>query len=569
MNQKTNFQSNSKKVFVLLFGVLIISSCQQEAIEPASVAETAIAIKNQTLEEALGEEIDRLKLVALSRDFKVPIQEAQEIAMETASQMRELEGILTKSPLAISSVEKIIGDRKEQVVDTKSEEVTNDTTVSDMYLFNFENDQGYVLMSGDERAAGVLAYASRGHLGDSIDNPGQGLLLERSMYFIENKRKEFETMERELIIAGEEDMFQQLPKEVQDSLINEGIFDEDGKRIITKAAQSSCYDVSVKGGPAFAWSNCDNENNKNNKYYCRWTRSARTSNWRTTTYKPLLKTLWNQKIDYNADVDHKCPERASGRAPVGCVATAVGQILTYHHTEGTRPKVSVFKGRTINWEDMVDIIADSVKEGHIFSGYSNVKSSKARGDISHLLFHLGDNDLLDMDYACDGSVSNNRDALRTFKKLGYNGSWLTGYDGNKVVSEIISNRPVYISGCGIKKRCFLGWCLKPYESCHAWVLDGYVSRSQTISVTYRHTCNPSLTHTASYSRTHKLVHNNFGWGNENNDKDQLKGTAKTDSGWYRKGLFDSNNGPDAASETYRSGDPKNFKYDNKMIINIR
>ena len=70
-------------------------------------------------------------------------------------------------------------------------------------------------------------------------------------------------------------------------------------------------------------------------------------------------------------------------------------------------------GKTLNWKGMKRITGNNK--------FSNINSVNSQGkkDIAHLLFRLGDSDLLDMNYGCDGSGSNIRKALRTFKKLGY------------------------------------------------------------------------------------------------------------------------------------------------------
>ena len=311
----------TKQAFIMLAFTLVIFSCDKQEIEPAQVGKTTIKLSEQTPQEVFGAQTDQLKLVALTGNYKLSLQNAQEIAMETATQMRTLEGVLTKSPLSIASVEKIKGDKKELIIDTKSEEAKKDS-VSDMYLFNFENDQGYVLMSADERVPGVLAYSTEGHLGNKIENPGQGILLERAYYYMQKKRKEFKAKEKELIIAAKEDLFQKLPKKEQEKLIEKGLFDKNGKVITSKFFY-----------PLFECTNLYT--------------SRSTGVWTTTEKKPpLMKTLWRQSIGYNDFVTTICSY--GRRAPVGCVATAVGQIMAFHKSPAT------FKGRKMDWDKMVE-----------------------------------------------------------------------------------------------------------------------------------------------------------------------------------------------------------------------
>lgn len=57
---------------------------------------------------------------------------------------------------------------------------SDDTLSIDIHIFNFANDEGYAMMSGDDRLPSLLAITDRGSIndGDVIDNPGVGIFLE-------------------------------------------------------------------------------------------------------------------------------------------------------------------------------------------------------------------------------------------------------------------------------------------------------------------------------------------------------------------------------------------------------
>ena len=57
---------------------------------------------------------------------------------------------------------------------------SDDTLSLDIHIFNFANDEGYAMMSGDDRLPSLLAITDRGSIndGDVIDNPGVGIFLE-------------------------------------------------------------------------------------------------------------------------------------------------------------------------------------------------------------------------------------------------------------------------------------------------------------------------------------------------------------------------------------------------------
>lgn len=57
---------------------------------------------------------------------------------------------------------------------------SDDTLSIDIHIFNFANDEGYAMMSGDDRLPSLLAITDRGSIndGDVIDNPGVGVFLD-------------------------------------------------------------------------------------------------------------------------------------------------------------------------------------------------------------------------------------------------------------------------------------------------------------------------------------------------------------------------------------------------------
>ncbi len=521
-----------KKLY-LFFITIIIASCVSDNVEKSVLSETTISsIENSSLDK---NEIDGLKFVALTGNTKISLKEAQELALYTANQMREVEGIVTKAPLKIASVEVIKDAVKKEYVKTKGVEEK-----ADLYLLNFENNQGYVLTSADRRVPGVFAYNSVGRLGDTIYNPGQAILLERVMYYMQKKKEEFKKNRLKLAITGQEELFKKLSKKQQEKLIKKGLFDKNGKRIVTKMISPDCWALPYE------------DDYYNEPEYQEPPRYEYGS-WETVYKKaPLVKTLWSQSGSYNDKVGKYCPSKKD-EAPVGCVAVAVGQVMAYHK------KPTRFKGEYMNWDDMT----------HIDSG-----------DMFSKIY---------MTYSCDGSGAKDKKAEETFHKLGYTAN-LIDYDSNKAISEIKNNRPVYVSGSSLKytKKYTTGWWIFKkkyikitYDGGHAWVLDGYVKRARKVTVTKPNHCAPpnviSDLITYTYYETDELVHNNFGWSGDEKggddfsyyDKKKDKWIRKSKTGWYHKGLFDSNNFRNETSNTYKSGIAGNYQYKNQMITNIK
>jgi len=175
---------------------------------------------------------------------------------------------------------------------------------------------------------------------------------------------------------------------------------------------------------------------------------------------PLLTTTWNQDIYYNAE----CPEDASGpggHVYVGCVATAMGQVMKYHnhpqqgtgsHTYYCSPYGSLtadFGATTYNWSSMPNSLYNH-----------NIA-------VATLLFHLGVS--VDMDYGPNGSgaySSDARDALVNYFNYSSDAQmiWKDDYSSTDwqdiIKADLEASRPVYYNGQGP-------------DGGHAFVCDGY------------------------------------------------------------------------------------------------
>ncbi|UZD41823.1 C10 family peptidase [Capnocytophaga ochracea] len=505
-------------------------SCQREEADAPFATDTDISVLPNT--ETKASDNGLLGWVALTGQTHISAEEAQETALATAMQMREVEGIVTKAPLKIGSVEVVKGDTRKPYVPTKGNAKPEQAEV---YIVNFANNQGYVITSADRRIPSVLAYNSYGHLGDTITNPGQAILFSYMQAYIEEQRAAFEANKEKLATEAEEAIFKQLSKERQAELIAQGLFDKEGKRVKSK------FEPDEGKGRKFKNFLCIEPDHYKEDIYI-------YGEWKTDVIGPLVKTLWSQENDYNEKVSMQC---GNNKAPVGCVATALGQLIAYHK------KPAVFKGRTMHWDDITKVDA-----GAMFSSidnYSVGSNPTAVEDIQYLLAHLGDSDLLAMNYKCDGSGSSR--ALEALHTLGYNSSLSVSYNNAQAISEIKNNRPVYIEGCSTEvKHKFLGIHYDTsYEDCHAWILDGFVVIKR--KKTHYYKCSVGNLYVFESEDGYSLVHNNLGWGGS------TYGYTNNGSGWYLTGFF--NTKKNSPSNTYKSQDGYDFKYKNSIIINIK
>ena len=534
------------KKFLPIFIVAgLFFSCQREEADAPFATDTDISVLPST--ETKASDNGLLGWVALTGQTHISAEEAQETALATAIQMREVEGIVTKAPLKIGSIEVVKGDTRKPYVPTKGNAKPEQ---ADVYIVNFANNQGYVITSADRRVPSVLAYNSYGHLGDTITNPGQAILFSYMQAYIEEQRADFEANKEKLATEAEEAIFKQLSKERQAELIAQGLFDKEGKWIRTKEKPNELMSICD-----LAKQHRENEKRgiKNDCEVCEMGIRSEVGEWETNhLIPPLIKTLWHQRGEYNDFLSLKCSD--SEEVLLGCVAVAVGQLMGYYK----RPPF--FKGREMHWDDMTKVDA-----GDMFStidNYSVGYNSTAKEDIQYLLAHLGDGDYLKMDYGCGESGSTIYRAIQTLTKLGYIVTE-RGYDRNAVIKQVINKNPVYIRGRSEKKEHrLLGINFyNTYDGGHAWIIDGYVSKTRRIS--YYSECPPDEgQYVGGTDEYFSLVHHNFGWGGFRD------GSSTSGTGWYRPDIFDTN-GHKRPSNTYKGGEKGNYQYQLEVMYVVQ
>ena len=426
---------------------------------------------------ALSAKLKAWELLSVTDDMQVSLEEAKRQALAMAYQMQSQETVsgvslfARSSPISIEHVEELTDGRAQQVY-------RNDSKETDFYLIHFSNDKGYALVSADKRVPGVMAYNSSGDM-DTDNNPGQAIMFSAIQNYV--------AVQKELYEKKKDSLKQSALKKFKEHLEKQRLANP---KFMASADKSIGDDDKDRG------KGCSLED-------IHFTGDLLVdAPWIVIEQKdPLLRTVWGQSVKYNDLVSTRCPD---DEAPVGCVATAVGQIMAYHK------KPYVFKGRIMHWTDMTP---------HKYSTINNVNST-AVTDIQHLLARLGDNDLLKMRYGCRSSGAYDEEVIKTFKSLGYNvGNIIEYLSVYNIRKDILANRPVYISGCDSSAK----------DNCHAWVLDGYMKKEKE-TLEYRYIdCSGFYGQKEEIrgSITEDFVHCNFGWSGNS-------------SGWYRVDVFDTN-----------------------------
>ncbi|MDD4216685.1 MAG: C10 family peptidase [Bacteroidales bacterium] len=182
------------------------------------------------------------------------------------------------------------------------------------------------------------------------------------------------------------------------------------------------------------------------------------------TVTKLLHTTWDQGRYYNAH----CPEDPAGtdgRVVVGCVATALGQVINYFRYPEQGTGSYGYEHPDYGW-----IEVDFSQQNYNYDQMP-IKPTDYNDDIARLLYNIGVS--VDMDYGSNSSgMWNHKGAytLRTY--FGYDDSCTylfkdslpEDFDWNgTLVEHLNQNIPLY----------YAGWGDYDYISGHAFVLDGY------------------------------------------------------------------------------------------------
>ena len=261
-----------------------------------------------------------------------------------------------------------------------------------------------------------------------------------------------------------------------------------------------------------------------------------TTPWELGSYvDPLIESEWGQYYPYNLLLD-----RIDGTLPpAGFVATAVAQIMGYYK----RPS-------GYDWEQMIPFVLGMNA------------SSSLENEFGTLFKTLGER--LDMNYSLDGRGAPSENVPSVLRSYGYSSGDLESYSLDKIKSELVSMRPVYIDGYSIKEEVWentflwFGRYVTKYSEGHAWVIDGFKGlRREMLERDYE-------THEILKTTVQniELVHCNFGWNG-------------TDNGYYYDQAFATNEGDvdvpgtDLASENPEEGEAGNFQYNFHIITNIK
>lgn len=152
-----------------------------------------------------------------------------------------------------------------------------------------------------------------------------------------------------------------------------------------------------------------------------------------------IPVKWGQEYPFNMYVPCMCDDLSQkyhGRAPAGCVAVAVAQVMAFHANP------SKYK-----WNLLLS------------SQYISEKSpNEVKMEVANLMYDIGK--LVDMYYDCSGSGSYISKTQKAFAQNGYIYDSVEDYNTEGIVESIDNDCPVLLSGA------------TSHNEGHLWVVDG-------------------------------------------------------------------------------------------------
>jgi hypothetical protein len=409
-----------------------------------------------------------------------------------------------------------------------------------LYIVNYKNNKGWLVISGDKRTEAILAYSNEGFFEPEKSNAGVAIWLDDLAEHIYALKQTHEgdttTADYNLwqIIEAQQCMAAILPPTGD---LNIGIGGSGGYWIVDHIV---------------------------------------TTPLPTTTKGPLLQTKWGQGSPWNTCVPWM--RDYSTRCHTGCVAVAGAQMLYYLHHKWGVPAAMYSTGYCIGWSDngaysyqfgfgnptttTWDQMALSRND---YGGYTD--------NVAILMGYVGWS--IDMKYKSDGSGADTDDLVGLFSNLGIN-SIYTGYNSSSVISSLNNNMPIILRAYRTKHDImFLGIDLGNwYENGHAWVADGYEKR-QTKYTYYYHWVENSGNGNGSFDAIMAPAPISYAT-NSNLNLDISITPIKTEESistsyylimnWGYDGSYD--NGRYALNGAWTTQSDRNYQWEREMIINF-
>lgn len=269
---------------------------------------------------------------------------------------------------------------------TRAKIVKNTTAVPDedgkivYYVINYE-DSGFIVLSADNRVNPVLAFSASGRFPIKETQYPSGLVawLAETKDLVKNVRRYNIKQSKEVKEAWTKSIIQNL---VSADILSDGV--------VANRIEPIDPGPIGPGNPG----GCANKHE---------------------FIGPLLQTSWGQWGVYNDLAPNLGCANADGRAPTGCVATAMAQIMRFHEFPNN-----------YSWFNMPD-------------NWGTMETAQLMRDIG---------DDVNMEFGCNGSGADTEDEVASsFRNdFGYASASYADYNSETVTNNIRSGRPVILKG---------------------------------------------------------------------------------------------------------------------------
>lgn len=277
--------------------------CNDEGLQP----EAKLNQPNLTAEEIK-------RLVLLDSTFVYTIAEARKDSQQIATEL-DVEDARKGKKIRRTIVEEITAPVQDTIMYPKTDRLkSNDPG---FHVFNFSDNNGFAIISGDKRAFGRLGWSGKGKL--EKESPIT-MFLTRAAYYIQGKRKEAEAM------RGDSAHISLLEKLTGHKIKATGKNSANGRFIECQIAR--------KSGRVAICGNCDLYT-----YSC----LVSTVNFTNTIVPTILQTEWNQNAPYNnnfgsgstwiGDCSSRfddCGFNQNSNYYAGCVPVAASQVIAHY-----------------------------------------------------------------------------------------------------------------------------------------------------------------------------------------------------------------------------------------------
>lgn len=412
---------------------------------------------------------------------------------------------------------------------TRSRAVGDSITCENiLYVANFENNQGYAILSADSRINGsVLAVTEQGNFIEDLHTTPIFPIDSESIRptykgYATTGPGWYTTPESEGVLFMNPNTVNLYDSDVDDTLV--GNFDGEitgwhnlqGEPVNVLEQPSISKNIAIDLCRDYALSEINNNPNKplipqdsiiGIEPYIHVTFKYSSTDWRITeSVAPILwmYAKWHQKYPYNIFCPYKgIPPFTSQteHSPAGCFPVALAKIMAYY----SMPYVAVYNNSPINWEDI-----------YSHSQNYDVEVAKLMASAGVACGSL---------YLPGGTFSFPSKVRRAMQSFGFTNVKDYTYNYDRLLMMLKARKPFIMyamPGIQIHKS-------------HSWIIDGYKIKQRTTTTYIYH--NNVLNNTQTDIQTIKMVHCDFGQ------------ESSASNGYYIDGIFDTkdpNREPDNA-----------------------